>query len=398
MKTPEQVLGDVQRRLSNTWHLDAAQQPHAEGLPAGPPRWPHSFPLGTVPKAILERDFERFQGEAFVWRDWAAKHGLTLSDAARIVHGTTQRIPTHVTIPSIAVAAELCGMTWVNRLERGRTRVAALRRSFPNLPNLERIVRDVDYYTEVDFDLLCVTAEWFRQHSAAGLTPRQVPIPGLHAKWLNTRHATVATLAGLPALDLLPRHPARLHFTYLDPGHRAAGRRWHDSATVGDPMMPAYLPSVVVISENKDTALHFLALDAGISVEGMGHGGVTAASVPWLRECPNLFYWGDMDASGLEILDGFRAAGVPVTSVLMDLATYERYEQFGTSTDARGNPLTATACRPLAHLTAAEQQLYECLTDPSWTRYRRVEQERVPLIVAAEAVQAQLAAHPARTT
>jgi len=159
-------------------------------------------------------------------------------------------------------------------------------------------------------------------------------------------------------------------------------------------MMPAYLPSVVVISENKDTALHFPALDAGISVEGMGHGGATAASVPWLRECPNLFYWGDMDTSGLEILDGFRAAGLPVTSVLMDLATYERYEQFGTST----NPLTAAACRPLEHLTDAEQELYECLTDPSWTRYRRVEQERIPLSVAADAVHAQLAAHPAPTT
>ncbi|MGO9294902.1 MAG: Wadjet anti-phage system protein JetD domain-containing protein [Streptosporangiaceae bacterium] len=398
MKTPQQLLRDVQRRLSNTWHIDAARQSHVEGSPAEQSSWPHSFPLGTVPKATLERDFERFQGEAFVWRDWAAVHGLALSDAPRVVHGTIQRMPTHVMVPDSTAAAELCGMTWVNRLERGRARAAALRRGFPYLANLARVVRDIDGYTEVDFDLLCVTAEWFRQHSAAGLTPRQVPIPGLHAKWLNTRHATVATLAGLSALDLLPRHPARLHFTYLDPGHRAAGRRCHDSATAGDPMMPAYVPSVVVISENKDTALHFPAFDAGISVEGMGHGGATAASFPWLRECQNLFYWGDMDASGLEILDGFRAAGLPVTSVLMDLATYERYEQFGTSTDARGNPLTATACRPLAHLTDAEQQLYECLTDPLWTRYRRVEQERIPLSVAAGAVQAQLAAQTTRTT
>jgi hypothetical protein len=69
----------------------------------------------------------------------------------------------------------------------------------------------------------------------------------------------------------------------------------------------------------------------------MGHGGATGASFPWLRKCPNLFYWGDIGAAGFEILDGFRAAGLAVTSVLMDLPTYERYEQFGTSTDARGN-------------------------------------------------------------
>ena len=203
-------------------------------------------------------------------------------------------MPTHVTIPDAAAAAELCGMTWVNRLDRGRVRAAALGLRFPDLVDLARVVRDVDGYTQVDFDLLCVTAEWFRQHSAAGLTPRQVPIPGLHAKWLNTRRATVATLAGLSALDLLPRHPARAYFTYLDSGHRAAGRRWHDSVTAGDPMMPAYLPSVVVISENKDTALHFPALDAGISVEGMGHGGATAASVPWCesaRTCSTGAIW-----------------------------------------------------------------------------------------------------------
>lgn len=120
----------------------------------------------------------------------------------------------------------------------------------------------------------------------------------------------------------------------------------------------------------------------------MGHGGTTAASFSWLRECPNLFYWGDIDAAGFEILDGFRAAGLAVTSVLMDLPTYEQYEQFGTSTDARGNPLVATPRRPLEHLTDDEQQLYGCLTDPAWTRYRRVEQERIPLGVAADAVRA----------
>jgi hypothetical protein len=130
----------------------------------------------------------------------------------------------------------------------------------------------------------------------------------------------------------------------------------------------------------------------GISVEGMGHGGATAASLQWLRDCPNLFYWGDMDAAGFEILDGFRAAGLAVTSILMDVATYEQFEQFGTSTDARGVPLSAPTRRPLVHLTIEERQLYDCLTDPTWARYRRIEQERIPLLHAAETVHAMLAA------
>lgn len=193
MKTPEQVLGDMQRRLQATWHLEVTQQ--CEAGRAEQSDWPRSFPLGTVPRTALEKDFERFQKAAFVWRDWAAAHGLTLSDAPRLVHGTTQRIPTHVTVPSIDVACELCGRTWVDRLTRGRARTAELRHRFPHTLDLPRVVRDIDGYTEVDVDLLYATAEWFRQNSAAGLTPRQVPIPGLHANGLTL---TMRPLPPLP--------------------------------------------------------------------------------------------------------------------------------------------------------------------------------------------------------
>ena len=384
MKTPEQIIAEVARRLGRTWHLDAAEQHRA-----CQENWPHSFPLGTAAKAELEADFGGIQGATFAWHDWATAHGIALADTFRMVHGTTQRIPTHATIATVDAAAELCGNEWTDRLARGRARAATLRSSFPDA-DVAQLVRDVDSYTEVDFDLLCVTAEWFRTHSTVGLTPRQVPIPGLHAKWLNARHSIVASLAGLSNLDLLPRHPARLHFTYLDPHHRAAGGRWQDSATIGDTVAIAYAPSVVVISENKDTAIHFPVLAGGISVEGAGHGGTTAASFSWIRECPNLFYWGDLDAPGFEILDGFRRAGLAVTSILMDMATYERYEEFGTATDARGNTLISTARRALLCLTDAERHVYECLTHPAWSRYRRIEQERIPLGVAATAVRAHL--------
>lgn len=386
MKKPDQVLVDVRRRLGNTWHLEVALPANDHREHTQRPAWPHSFPIGTVAKADLESRFEHHQRVALTWRTWASAHDLTLTDTPRMVHGTSQRIPTHVTVPSVDVAARLCGPDWIARLERGRFRAAELHRRFPAVLDLPRVTKDVDPYSDTDFALLCSAADWFRRYTATGLTPRQVPVPGLHAKWLNTRQAIVATLAGVPTLGLLPRHPARLHFTYLDPHHRASGGRWHDSATVGDAMIPAYSPTVAVISENKDTALHFPELDGGVSVEGMGHGGATAAAFPWLRQCPNLFYWGDMDAAGFEILNGFREAGLAVTSVLMDLPTYERYEQFGTPIDRRGQPIAATLPRQLPHLTTFERQLYECLTDPAWRRYRRVEQERIPLNEALDAV------------
>jgi hypothetical protein len=142
------------------------------------------------------------------------------------------------------------------------------------------------------------------------------------------------------------------------------------------------VPDVVIISENKDTAVNFPELAGAISVEGVGKGGTTIAAFPWITGADIVIYWGDMDADGLEVLDGFRAAGVPARSILMDRESFTRFERFGTNSDQRGRALEPRSPRPLPHLTDNERALYLDLVDHDWTRVRRIEQERVPLPVA----------------
>ena len=60
-----------------------------------------------------------------------------------------------------------------------------------------------------------------------------------------------------------------------------------------------------------------------------------------------------------------------------------QWERFGTNEDPRGRPLAARAPRPTPFLSADERALYEQLIDPVGTRNRRIEQERIPLAVAA---------------
>lgn len=391
MKTPEQVTADVERRLHNTWqdHL------HTQTDPA----WPHTFPLGTPPaKADLEQRFGTYQQLTLTLRSWASNNDLALTSSTRLVHGTAQPIPTHVTVSSIDTAARLCGQAWTARLARGRARLTELR-AHGFAGDLARTVREVDTYSDLDFSLLCSTSEWFRAHcdEARGLTPRQVPVPGLQAKWLNYkgRQALIAGLAGLPGLELAPPHPSRIHFTYLDPSHLAAGGRRHDSASVGDAMTPAYTPRVVVITENKDTAVGFPPFAGAIAVEGDGMGASTPAAIGWLRECPTMIYWGDLDADGLTILNQYREAGLPVVSILMDIATFDAYAEFGTNYDVKGNLIKVSGRRALLTLGPHEQALYDRLTDPSWTGYRRIEQERIPLAAALAAVQAVAVGTPA---
>lgn len=383
MKTPSQVLVDVQRRLARTWASTVA-------CTADVPAWPHRFPLGQPTKTDLAAGFAATAQAVHRWRTWAETHQVQVDFQPRRVMCTEQELPTHLHVPDLDTAARLCGDPWPEHLVRARHRAVVLADAYPHLTDPARMLAQVHPLGDVDFDLLRRASDWFAANDAIGLTPRQVPIEGLHAKWLNSRQHLVRELAGVDDLRLLPPHPPRLHFTYLDPDYRASGGRLHDSLTIGDRVTLPYPPRVVLISENKDTAIHFPPLPGGISVEGVGRGGGTAAAVPWLRDAPAVFYWGDMDADGLEILNEFRAAGIPAVSLLMDKDSYTTWERFGTNIDPRGRTLEPRPARPVPHLTDAERALYEDLVSAAWARHRRIEQERIPLTVARYTLTSQL--------
>lgn len=386
MKSPDQVAGDIRRRLERTWA--AALADPAVGT------WPHRFPVGAISAEDLAGPFAELAEQIQSWYRWVREQhvagvDIKLHTATRRVEGTTQTVPTHVSVPTIEAAAGVASGHWPQRLAAQRDRCEQIRAQFPALSaeSVARTLRDTSGYSVVDFQLVCEAATWFQSHSAAGLTPRQVPIPGLHAKWLNTSQHLVQRLAGVDSLNLLVSHPPRVHLTYLDPDHLAGGGRRYDVATVGDVMTPAYRPRLILISENKDTAVCFPPVAGGIAIEGGGDAGPTAISqIEWVRACPVVRYWGDIDAEGFEIVNAYRAAGLVLDTLLMDRVTYEQYLQFGSYTDRRGNPLCRRPRHPLPHLTATEADIYALLTDPASTGPPRLEQERIPLADAVAAL------------
>lgn len=373
MKTPEKAVAEIRTRLDSRWHLSATGQPD-DG-------WPARISLGAPGKATLEAGFESVRNWARDWEEWAAAHQAHLDWQNRIVRGTTQPLPTHLAVPDADTAAQLCGKEQARRLARGRARAAMLRREFPQAEQAG-IIRAADPRPDTDFALILEAGHWFATHTAEGLTPRQVPLPGFHAKWLDRNEALVRTLSGKEDLGLA-RRPARVHFTYLDPLHRASRARVHDSLTIGDHAEPAYKPDTVIITENKDTALYFPPVPGAVTVEGDGRKATgLLAGIPWVRSCPSVIYWGDIDSAGLEIVNDLRKAGAAIRTMLMDYAAYETYEQYGAWSDEKGRPLPCRPRRNLPLLTADEEFMYLRLTDPGWNRARRVEQERIPFTAA----------------
>ena len=303
-------------------------------------------------------------------------------------------VPVKLLVPGEEEAVRVAGSAArVQRDLRNRRR-RVLRRFQLNDEALTSVLKDTRACSDVDFSLLLSCAEWVLSHETRGLAPRQLPVPGVQGKFLDGKknQELVATVAGKDSL-LLAGDARFVMLKYLDPGSGAS----YGLCRLGtaDEGRPSYEPKFVLIVENKETFSDFPAMTGGVCVYGAGKAAVTlAASIGWLREVPCLFYWGDMDTDGLEILAGVRACGLACESVLMDLDTFTYFEELGTSVSARGGDIVVPDIDErhdvLAGLTAGESALYEALC-AGRTRHPRVEQEKIPFDYAVGWIEDSLA-------
>lgn len=132
-----------------------------------------------------------------------------------------------------------------------------------------------------------------------------------------------------------------------------------------------YLPiKNILIVENKTNlltiALTLPEMENTIVVFGSGYKVENLKNVKWFEQM-NLFYWGDLDVHGFEILSKFRGYFPHTKSILMDKLTFERYFDNDVGT-------VSTNSTEL-NLIAEEQELYELLKENNW----RLEQEKIPL-------------------
>lgn len=121
-----------------------------------------------------------------------------------------------------------------------------------------------------------------------------------------------------------------------------------------------------IVTENKMVFLTLPAFPRTFAIFGEGFTVSHLSAIPWLLHCP-IFYWGDLDAHGFQILSLLRAAFPHVISVMMDEATFQAFSDFY----VEGTPCTA---QQLPHLTPEEQALFQHLAKENI----RLEQERIP--------------------
>ena len=230
--------------------------------------------------------------------------------------------------------------------------------------------RAIAALTSADAQILNAVVVWIIQHPVSGLRVRQVPVRGIHTKWLERHRAVVESLVGAATgkegLGLVAAAD-RLRICILDPALRPAGVR--DLAAPISEL--SGLPfdgnlQVVLMVENLETLLALPDAKGVVAIHGSGYVGHLAADLPWVQATPVL-YWGDLDSHGFAILNRIRASGITVVSVLMDCTVLEEYRD-----------LCVPEPRPfrgeLSRLTAAETEALQLLRERGDVR---LEQERV---------------------
>lgn len=389
MKTVDQLRVAIAKRVQSHWRDAISGEVEVDaGLPGALP-W--RFPVGKPSQEQLDRQLNTVRAWGQEIESFASQYGFTVERAPRMsTSKLTQVVPSAVVVPTFDAAARSARR--VSEFERDRTRLkllAPLAAPVVALAQLTGVVHRIREWTDGDVAVLAAAVSWFAEHSCAGMTPREVPVSGMNSKWLTaTRQREIATLLGRDNLGLTVGRPARRIFRYLDPDHLDAGKRQFDVAVAGDVNRPEYTPELVIICENVDSAQQLPRREKTIVFESDGDAGVALiAQLAWVKNCPHVLYWGDMDVDGLSIVNTYRSRGLNVDTVLMDDEAYLRFAHLGVSLDRHGKQLPVPNRPDLKLLTDGETRLLDMLCARPATQPLRIEQERLPRQIAVDEIE-----------
>ncbi|UPT75005.1 MAG: DUF2220 family protein [Elusimicrobiota bacterium] len=376
---------DIRSRALKLWETQRIQRAHLEGLSLFP--WELSIPRPTSKEladgfARLRASIQQLEKSAKT----AAGSGYAI-EYTQINHRRlgNQTFPRKVVVSGLDDYLHLTGKR--RQHEKFSELAARILTERPELKPLlcRRPALVLDHAD--DWSRLLAVCRYFQNNPRPDLYMRQLDIPGVDTKFIETRRAIIADLlsAILPAEAVtatsrglsdhgfgerfgLKVEPALVRFRMLD----------GDLTGATDLSMPlieltrlSVRPKRVFITENKMNGLSFPNCRDSLVIFGLGYGASSLASVPWLREA-QVYYWGDIDTHGFAILSQLREFFPDMRSFLMDERTLLAHRELWGQEEA-----AQRFTKDLERLTADELALFQALRSDRWGRNVRLEQERV---------------------
>ncbi len=371
---PPDVVGVLRKR----WERGDLLRRHSRGEPFEP----LAVPIRGPSAADLLADLGAARGGAARWA--AAPRHVRVE--TRSVGGRTvgaNRVPARAWIDDEAGLWALLGVTRdVARLD------AALAETRECVPGLEAWARehprDVLRHAGVWTPVLGVV-RWVLARDGPPVYLRQVDVPGVDTKFLETHRGLLASLleAVLPPERIYPEAPAgdlvrrfgfrpkpeTVRIRSLDPALLLPGGLTDLTARLDELSVAPTPADRVLVVENEVTFLALPAVPRAVAVLGGGYGVSRLGRLSWLRD-RDVRYWGDLDTHGFAILDQARAALPHVRSLLMDTATLLMHREHWVR-----EPTQVAADLP--RLTEDERATFAAIRDDHHGSSVRLEQERV---------------------
>jgi len=235
---------------------------------------------------------------------------------------------------------------------------------------------------DTNWEGIVVVTEYFIRHPRPDQYVRQLPIP-IHTKFIEENESLIQSLLDF----LIPDH-------IRDRNQRKFADRYYlqrDEPLVrlrilaGDSLIIHHISDIsirlsdfersgwpyenVVLTENK---MNFLTLPLLSSTLAIWSGGGFKVSylrnARWL-EGKNIYYWGDVDEHGFQILHQLRSYYNQTRSVMMDRTTFDRFQEFVVAGEQN-------KAEKLNLLNDDEAHMYEWLKKSY--PLNRLEQEKIP--------------------
>ena len=288
-------------------------------------------------------------------------------------HGI-QDIPT-----SICFLTEYDYLKYINEekaTDKFRKDITSILSSFPELKDW--VYKYPIKVIENDWDSLLKVCKYFKAVPQPHLYVRELPIQ-VHTKFIENNTGIIRELLDIIIADYVNSEEKKfeLHFNlkYDEPlvrfrilDERISLKLFGGIDDICIPISEFQnlsLPiQTVYVVENKINMLTFPINRDSIVIWGHGFGVDIMKNIEWLTT-KKIYYWGDLDAQGFQILSDFRNHFKQVKSFLMDQNTFNIFSE--------GDKGTVTNVKVELVLTKEEKEMYEYLK----TNNLRLEQEKI---------------------
>ncbi len=255
--------------------------------------------------------------------------------------------------------------------------VAVILSSLPELRDW--ILKYPQKVIDNDWDGLIKVCTYFKQNPIPNLYIRELPIQ-VHTKFIEKNKGVVKELLNIIIADYVndseKDFEPRFHLKFDEPGvrfrildHSLSQRLFCGLSDLDVPISQfrnLNLPiKTVYVVENKINMLSFPLIDKSIVIWGEGFSVDKVKDTQWLAD-KEIYYWGDLDAHGFQILSEIRSHYGQVKSFLMDRTTFDNFFEGDT-----GKP---TNVEKDLYLTLEENEMYLYLKSNNL----RLEQEKIP--------------------